>query len=520
MKTTKYFIAIMFVVILLFLMPTISNAAEQTYTDEDQNIEWGYSLDGSENVINLRCKTKTVTGSVTIPSTIEEKTVVSLAGSYDTGAFKDCAGLTSVTIPETITKIGDYAFRNCTGLKSITIPNTVTSIGDDAFEGCSGLTSVDFSNTEVLTSIGNDAFAGCSGLRSVTMPNSVITFGLRVFQNCSNLQNITLSNKITQIGRGVFQNCAKLKSLIIPDTVTTIYGEYSMYAPFDGCSNLEKVLIPDSVASIGSDAFYGCKKLTIYGHDEMTSKEFAEANGFKFDYIENWDKEDTSKDITAPTVSRIYVDGSDMYGNLDISQNAYIVPANANLVLHVCFSEAIKGTEVPTLTIKFGNGNNIELKDGTISGSTIVYEYTIKSSDVGTMATVSLAGGNITDETGNNATLTCPTLQVTDIQTHLTLYANGTVTGSNNPPSTGGNTAGGNTAGGNDVGGGSTAGGNTAGGNTAGGNTASENTSDDNSVYDGKLPQTGVEAGIIFALIVLIGSGVFAYFKYRDLKNI
>ena len=79
--------------------------------------------------------------------------------------FRDCSGLTSVTIPNSVTSIGGATFRDCSGLTSVTIPNSVTSIGEWAFYGCSGLTSVTIPNS--VTSIDEDAFAKCPELTDV-----------------------------------------------------------------------------------------------------------------------------------------------------------------------------------------------------------------------------------------------------------------------------------------------------------------------------------------------------------------
>jgi hypothetical protein len=84
--------------------------------------------------------------------------------------FFDCTGLTSITIPNSVTSIGFSAFNNCTGLTSITISNSVTSIGETAFEYCRGLTSITIPDS--VTSIGNDAFVGCTGLTQVYISNT------------------------------------------------------------------------------------------------------------------------------------------------------------------------------------------------------------------------------------------------------------------------------------------------------------------------------------------------------------
>ena len=149
-------------------------------------------------------------------------------------AFKDCSGLTSITIPSSVTSIGYYAFYNCSGLTSVTIPDSVTSIGYYAFYNCSGLTSVTIGNG--VKSIGYYAFRGCSGLASVTIPDSVFSIGNYAFQNCSGLASITIGNSVTAIGDYAFQNCSKLTSITIPDSVGYI-GEYA----FKDCSKLQEI---------------------------------------------------------------------------------------------------------------------------------------------------------------------------------------------------------------------------------------------------------------------------------------
>ena len=79
------------------------------------------------------------------------------------GAFDNCSGLTSVTIPNSVISIGDEAFSKCSGLTSVTIPNSVTSIDSYAFSDCNALTSITIPNS--VTSIGYEAFSGCSGLK-------------------------------------------------------------------------------------------------------------------------------------------------------------------------------------------------------------------------------------------------------------------------------------------------------------------------------------------------------------------
>jgi hypothetical protein len=106
--------------------------------------------------------------------------------------FYQCTGLTSVTIPESVTSIGNSAFSGCTGLTSVTIPYNVTNIGNSAFYGCSGLTSVAIPNS--VTSINSYAFNGCTGLTSVMMGNSVTSIGKSAFYGCSSLNKVIVSD--------------------------------------------------------------------------------------------------------------------------------------------------------------------------------------------------------------------------------------------------------------------------------------------------------------------------------------
>ena len=267
-----------------------------------------YKITG--DVVTITGCDKNASCALTIPDTIQGKTVTSIGASafsscnkltsitipdgitnIGANTFRGCTGLTSITIPDGVTSIGERAFKDCTSLTSITIPDSVTSIGDLAFYTCRGLTSITI--PDGVTSIGDGVFAYCRGLTTIMIPDSVTSIDSRAFNSCNSLTTIevgvgnvnytvvngvlfntektvlhtypasktgttyTISDNVTSIGDYAFTSCSSLTSVTIPDSVTSIGG-----GAFYICSSLTMITIPDSVTSIGDGAFQSCSSLT------------------------------------------------------------------------------------------------------------------------------------------------------------------------------------------------------------------------------------------------------------------
>ena len=154
-------------------------------------------------------------------------------------------------IPTNVTQLIYDAFGGCTALTSVTIPNHVTKI-DYAFSGCTSLTYVNIPSG--ITSFEDTLFQNCSSLPSITIPNSVTSFGSSIFKNCSSLSSITIPNSVTRFGNNIFQNCTSLSTITIPNTVTNI-GTFT----FNGCTSLTNVTLPPQITNLIASSFTNTK---------------------------------------------------------------------------------------------------------------------------------------------------------------------------------------------------------------------------------------------------------------------
>lgn len=214
----------------------------------------------------------------------------------DDNAFSDCEKLTKVSIPATVSSLGDHAFYNCAALKNVTfekdkngntalisigseafaytafssidIPGSVDKIGSGAFSCNRALTA--FSFPEKVTSLELNMFNGCTALESVTLPETIDKIPQYAFKDCESLQEIEIPESVTAIERYAFNGCKGLQKIELPSPVTNI-GECA----FDGCSGLTKIVIPAAVQTVEAMAFSNCSVLVIYCEAESLPQGWA-----------------------------------------------------------------------------------------------------------------------------------------------------------------------------------------------------------------------------------------------------
>lgn len=255
--------------------------------DENGNWMFGDPNDGTVGVTSGDTK---YTGYVSIPYYVNLSSLwdfYATVTSIENMAFKNCTGLTGVSIPSSIKRIGYDAFYGCTGLTSVSIPNSVTIIDGSAFSCCYNLRNVNIPNAVITlgtyafaycimtsvsipsttTSISGNTFLGCDQLSSMTVASGNTVYDSRnscnaIIKTSSNsliagCKNTIIPNTVTSIGESAFSYHSGLTSLNIPNSVASISG-YAFY----NCTGLASLTIGSGVTGMGSYAFTSCNSLT------------------------------------------------------------------------------------------------------------------------------------------------------------------------------------------------------------------------------------------------------------------
>ena len=373
---------------LLALMPT-AMWAQTTFTQGD--FTYTVTDDDAKTVSITKANEATLTGALVIPPSVTEESVTYAVTSIADNAFAS-TGITSITIPASVTSLGLWAFGSCTSLVDIRIEDSETPLEMPityykSFDGSNAnktvyigrnltpvedycvfdnATSVEFGPK--VTAINNSLFNGASTLSNVVIGDGVTTIGNNAFQNAGTAESVesmtvTMGNGVTSIGESAFNGCSKLSSITLSQALTTI-PDYAF-----ANTALTSISIPASVTSLGLWAFGQCTSLVdIRIEDSETPlampdshyKSFSGADANKTVYIgrnltlgENYCVFDNATSVEfGPKVTAI---NNSLFNGASTLSNVVIGDA-VTTIGDYAFQNAGTAESVESMTVTMGNG--------------------------------------------------------------------------------------------------------------------------------------------------------------------
>ena len=252
-------------------------------------------ISNTQQAVDISYSGNTTVESIVIPTSVDKL-------FYQ--AFSGCTNLKNISLPESLTEVPMQAFSH-TAITNITIPSSITMMGEYLFGECLSLKRATFLNQDIPSA----CFYGCTALEKVVMSDNVKIIAANAFEDCTSLKRVVMSESLRLLGDYAFYKCTSLIEVTLPESLETIgisafedcYGlkkltilgetEINVYAfsyctsleevimssvtainesSFQYCTSLEEIIIPSSVNYIGCYVFEGCDnliKITVEAHD-------------------------------------------------------------------------------------------------------------------------------------------------------------------------------------------------------------------------------------------------------------
>lgn len=226
----------------------------------DGSENYSYKLK-SDGTVEIYCLNQNIT-SAEIPSEIDGHSVSTIGKN----CFANCASMTEVIIPDTVTSLDDYAFQGCSSLEEIYLPASITEIGEYVFETTENMKKFEVDSNNPSYQSPDGVLYDKAGGTLIKYPESKSDINYAVLDSCQtiadwafigsvNLESIDLK-QVKTIGEDAFYYCIALQEITVPEGITELTG-----AVFGCCANLTQVNLPSSLKSIGDYCFYSCVAL-------------------------------------------------------------------------------------------------------------------------------------------------------------------------------------------------------------------------------------------------------------------